>query len=51
MNYYNKFDFAEACRLIKMALKEDIGKGDVTSDLLIPPDSNSKAELLIKKTE
>ncbi|MEO8664930.1 MAG: carboxylating nicotinate-nucleotide diphosphorylase [Ignavibacteria bacterium] len=49
MNYYKDFDLKEAGRLIRLALMEDIGKGDVTSELLISPYSNSKAELLIKE--
>lgn len=49
MNYYKDFNFKEAGKLIKLALKEDIGKGDVTSDLLISMDSKSKAEILIKE--
>ncbi|MBK8552416.1 MAG: carboxylating nicotinate-nucleotide diphosphorylase [Ignavibacteria bacterium] len=49
MNYYKDFNFKEAGKLIKLALKEDIGKGDVTSDLLISKDSGSKAELLVKE--
>lgn len=47
-NYYKSFDFKEAERLIRLALKEDIGKGDVTSELLIPANSKSKAQLLVK---
>jgi nicotinate-nucleotide pyrophosphorylase (carboxylating) len=49
MNYYNNFDFTEACRLIKMALKEDIGKGDVTTDNLIPAGNTSTANILLKE--
>ncbi len=49
MNYNNKFDFKEAERLIRLALKEDLGTGDVTSELLIPRNSKSKAELLMKE--
>ena len=49
MNYYSHFNKTEAERLIRQALKEDIGKGDVTSNLLIPEKSVSKAELLIKE--
>lgn len=47
-NYYKNFDFNEAERLIRLALKEDVGKGDVTSELLIPVNLKSKAELLVK---
>ncbi len=49
MNYYRNFDFKEAGKLIESALKEDLGKGDITSNLLIPENSKSKAELLIKQ--
>lgn len=49
MNYYNNFDSTEACRLIKMALKEDIGKGDVTTDNLIPFKNISTANILLKE--
>lgn len=48
MNFYKNFDFKEAEKLIKLALKEDIGSGDITSELLIPSDSISQAELLVK---
>ncbi|MDQ3020893.1 MAG: carboxylating nicotinate-nucleotide diphosphorylase [Bacteroidota bacterium] len=49
MNCYRNFDFKEAGKLIKLALKEDVGKGDVTSELLIPENSKSDAELLVKE--
>jgi len=49
MNYYKNFNYTEAERLIRLALKEDSGKGDVTSELLIPENSNSKSEILIKE--
>ena len=49
MNYYKDFDFRKAEILIREALEEDLGKGDITSELLIPPDSVSKAELLVKE--
>lgn len=49
MYYYKNFDFKKAARLIDLAFKEDVGKGDITSELLISEDSNSKAELLIKE--
>jgi len=49
MNYYNNFDFTEACRLIKMALKEDIGSGDITTDNLIPAKHISTAKILLKE--
>ena len=34
--------------IIKMALKEDIGRGDITSEILIPCDLHGKAYLLVK---
>lgn len=49
MNYYKDFNFDEAKKLIKLAIDEDLGKSDVTSTLLIPIKSNSKAELLSKE--
>lgn len=49
MNYYKHFNVKEAEKLIRLALREDIGKGDITSNLLIPERSFSKAELLIKE--
>lgn len=48
-NFYKDFDFAEAEKLIKLALKEDIGKGDITSETLIPKDNISQAGLLLKE--
>lgn len=49
MNNYKGFNFGESERLIRSALKEDSGKGDITSDLLITGNSKSKAEILIKE--
>ena len=49
MNYYKNFNYKEAEKLIKLALKEDSGEGDVTSDLLISKNSISKAEILVKE--
>ena len=49
MDYYKNFDFKEACRLIKMALKEDIGTGDITTDNLIPAKNISSANILLKE--
>ncbi|MEP7145465.1 MAG: carboxylating nicotinate-nucleotide diphosphorylase [bacterium] len=49
MDYYKNFDFKEAGKLIDLALKEDIGKGDITTELLISTHSNSKAEILVKE--
>jgi len=49
LNLYRHFNFKESDRLIKAALKEDAGNGDITSNILIPMDSVSKAELLVKE--
>ncbi|MDZ4712226.1 MAG: carboxylating nicotinate-nucleotide diphosphorylase [bacterium] len=49
MNYYKNFNFTEAEKLIRLALKEDIGKGDITSEYFIPVNADSKADLLIKE--
>lgn len=49
MNYYKNFDFNKADRLIKLALKEDVGKGDITSNLLVSNKSKSRAEILLKE--
>lgn len=49
MNYYRNFDFKQSARLIKLALKEDIGSGDVTTDNLIPAKNLSLANILLKE--
>lgn len=49
LNFYKNFDFKEAEKLIRLAIKEDLGKGDVTSEMLIPSNLKSKAELLVKE--
>ncbi len=49
MNYYKDFDFKQADNLIELALKEDKGNGDITSDFLIPASKNSVAEILVKE--
>jgi nicotinate-nucleotide pyrophosphorylase (carboxylating) len=49
MNFYKKFDFVYAGKFIKSALREDIGRGDVTTDLLIPESDYSKAYLKLKE--
>jgi len=36
--------------LIKQALKEDIGKGDVTTNALIPPKQQAKAVIVAKQS-
>lgn len=46
----NKSTYNQAVKLIKLALSEDIGKGDITSELLISSKSESNAEILIKES-
>jgi nicotinate-nucleotide pyrophosphorylase (carboxylating) len=48
-DYYKYFNFWSAEKLIKQALKEDVGRGDVTSNLFINSKSTSSAELLLKE--
>lgn len=48
--YYKGFDFSKAEKLIIQAINEDCRRGDITSELLIPPDSVSKAEILFKES-
>jgi nicotinate-nucleotide pyrophosphorylase (carboxylating) len=47
--FYRNFDFKEAEKIIRLALKEDVGKGDITSNLLIPNDKKSVANLMMKE--
>jgi nicotinate-nucleotide pyrophosphorylase (carboxylating) len=49
-NYYENFDFKSAEKFIREALKEDAGKGDITSDLLIPVNNDSIANIIFKDT-
>jgi nicotinate-nucleotide pyrophosphorylase (carboxylating) len=49
MDYYKYFNFWSAEKFIRQAIKEDLGNGDVTSNLFIRSDSTSKAELLLKE--
>jgi len=46
---YRNFDFKAAEKIIRQALKEDVGNGDVTSNLLIPKDKKSVADLIMKE--
>ncbi len=48
-DYYKYFNFWSAERYIKQAFREDIGRGDITSNLFIKPHSISKAELILKE--
>jgi nicotinate-nucleotide pyrophosphorylase (carboxylating) len=50
MNYYKNFNWRECDRLIRLALQEDVGKGDVTSEFLIPKSEKSRAIILIKES-
>jgi nicotinate-nucleotide pyrophosphorylase (carboxylating) len=47
--FYRDFDYKAAEKLIKDALREDVGKGDITSNLLIPKSNKSKANLMLKE--
>lgn len=47
--FYKNFDFKLAEKIIKDALKEDVGSGDITSNLLIPKENVSKANLILKE--
>lgn len=49
MNYYKDFDFKQADKLIALALEEDKGMGDITSEYLIPKSKNSIAKILVKE--
>lgn len=48
MKFYTQKEIKETTSLIRQALKEDIGSGDVTSEILISKKNISRAELLIK---
>lgn len=48
-NFYKGFDFKSADNLIRLAVNEDAGAGDVTSSNLIPKGSRSIAEVLVKE--
>ena len=47
--FYRDFDFKAAEKIIRQALKEDVGTGDITTNLLIPKENISVADLLIKE--
>lgn len=49
VNYYRDFDFRQADKLIRQAIAEDKGSGDVTSNMLIPSGKNSIAEIFVKQ--
>jgi len=48
--FYRNFDFKTAETIIKQALKEDVGRGDITSNLLIPKNKMSVANLIMKES-
>ncbi len=45
-----EFDFEEIKDIVQLAIKEDIGAGDITSKLFIPEDSESDGILIAKET-
>ncbi len=47
--FYRNFDFKLAEKIIKDAIREDVGSGDVTSNLLIPKEKVSTANLILKE--
>ena len=44
----SRLDFKQIDNLIDIALKEDVGTGDITTDTIIPPDQRAKALLTAK---
>ena len=44
-----QLDKERALAIIKAALKEDIGKGDITTAVLVPRNASSKASILVKE--
>ena len=44
-----RFIDASVRKLVKIALKEDIGARDITSQILIPPDLKAEGEILVKE--
>lgn len=49
-DYYKYFNFWSAEKIIRQALKEDVGKGDITSNIFIKPDSGTSAVLVLKES-
>lgn len=47
--FYKGFDFKLAEKIIKDAIKEDVGSGDITSNLLVPKNNVSTANLILKE--
>ena len=44
-----EFDFEEIKGIVQLAIKEDIGDGDITSNIFIPDDSESEGVLIAKE--
>jgi nicotinate-nucleotide pyrophosphorylase (carboxylating) len=44
----NEFELEAARTLIELALKEDVGDGDITTDNIIPAESRRKAKMIAK---
>ena len=44
-----EFDFEEIKGIVQLAIKEDIGDGDITSNIFIPDDSESEGALIAKE--
>jgi len=49
MNYFSKLDDIDIKDIIKIALREDIGKRDITTTAIIPKDKYAQAILLVKE--
>ncbi len=45
-----EFDFEEIKEIVQLAIKEDIGEGDITSKIFIPEGSESDGKLIAKET-
>ncbi|GAX61143.1 nicotinate-nucleotide pyrophosphorylase [Candidatus Scalindua japonica] len=46
----SKFDFKKIKDLVELAIKEDVGDGDITSKLFVPEGSESDGKLIAKET-
>ncbi len=49
MNYHDYLSEKQFDAIIDLALAEDTGHGDITSEALLPPDLSGKASLLVKE--
>ncbi|MEK6767241.1 MAG: carboxylating nicotinate-nucleotide diphosphorylase [Planctomycetota bacterium] len=45
-----EFDFEEIKEIVHLAIKEDIGDGDITSKIFIPEGSESEGTIIVKET-